>query len=162
MRTKMVERTSWVSALSALPGNELIEFTSKISERWTLHPKSVPQARLGMLQLKDSAFNEAFYLGEFPLASAWLEVTTDDGKKAEGAAQVMDDRIEVAEALALCDAILSARLPGWEKVSTMAEKGLALRGETNKKRKMMLARTRVDFSLLDNTANEVGLNNVES
>ena len=158
----MLERTSWISALSALPGNELIGFTDKISETWTLHPKVVPQAGLGMLQLKDSAFNEAFYLGEFPLASAWLEVTTDDGQKAEGAAQVMDDRIQLAEALALCDAILSARLPGWEKVSMMIEKGLAVREATNKKRKMMLARTRVDFSLLDNTGNEVGLNNVES
>ena len=158
----MLERTSWISALSALPSNELIGFTAKISEAWTLHPKAVPQAGLGMLQLKDSAFNEAFYLGEFPLASAWLEVITDDGQKAEGAAQVMDDRIQLAEALALCDAILSAQLPGWEKVSMMIEKGLALREATNKKRKMMLARTRVDFSLLDNTGNGEELNNVES
>ncbi|MCW8901930.1 MAG: phosphonate C-P lyase system protein PhnG [Gammaproteobacteria bacterium] len=158
----MLERTLWVSALSALPSNELIEITSKLSEGWTLRPKSVPQAGLGMLQIKDSAFHQAFYLGEFPLASAWLEVTTLDGRRAEGAAQVMDDCIEIAEALALCDAILSAQLPGWEKVSMMIEKGLTLRNTINKERKMMLARTRVDFSLLDDTGNGEGLNNVES
>lgn len=158
----MLERPLWISALSAIPSNELIEFTEKISEGWTLTPKAVPQAGLGMLKLKDSAFNEAFYLGEFPLASAWLEVITDDGEKAEGAAQVMDDQIEVAEALALCDAILSAQLPGWEKVSMMIEKGFTIQDATRRKRKMMLARTRVDFSLLDNTGNEAVQNNVES
>lgn len=158
----MIERTLWISALMALPSNEFIDFTSKISEGWTLTPKCVPQSGLGMLQLKDSAFNETFYLGEFPMASAWLNVITDDGHKAEGAAQVMDDRVEVAESLALCDVILSAQLTGWEKVSMMVDKGLKLRDAKNKKRKMMLARTRVDFSLLDNTGNEMEMSNVES
>jgi len=146
----MIQRTAWVSALKALPTYNLLALTKKLSADWTLRPKSVPQSGLGMMKLKDSAFNEAFYLGEFPMSSAWLEVTTADGDKAEGAAQVMDDRVEVAEALALCDAVLSSQLPGWEKVYNLVEQGVAINKKSNRERKMMLARTRVDFSLLDN------------
>ena len=150
----MIKRTAWVSALKALETNNLLAITTKLSEDWTLRPKSVPQTGLGMMKLKDSAFNESFYLGEFPLASAWLEITTPDGKKAEGAAQVMDDRVEVAEALALCDAVLSSQLPGWEQIYNMVEQGVAINEKTHRERKMMLARTRVDFSLLDNVGGE--------
>jgi len=150
----MIQRTAWVSALKALPTNNLLSLTAKLSEDWTLRPISVPQSGLGMMKLKDSAFNETFYLGEFPLASAWLEVITPDGHKAEGAAQVMDDRVEVAEALALCDAVLSSQLPGWEQIYNMVEQGVAINEKTNRERKMMLARTRVDFSLLDNVGDD--------
>jgi len=151
----MIERTNWVSALKTLPFNELLDTTTELSSDWTLRPKSIPQSGLGMLKIKESAFNEQFYLGEFCLSSAWLEVTTPDGQVAEGAAQVMDDRVELAEALALCDAILSAQLPGWEKISSMIERGLIIRESTNNERKQMLTRTQVDFSLLDD-ANDKG------
>jgi len=150
----MIQRSAWVSALKAIPTNNLLSLTEKISEDWTLRPKSVPQSGLGMMKLKDSALNEAFYLGEFPLASAWLEVITPDGHKTEGAAQVLDDRVEVAEALALCDAVLSSQLPGWEQVYKMVEQGIDINKKTNRERKMMLARTRVDFTLLDNVGND--------
>ena len=150
----MIQRTEWISALKALPIDNLLALTTKLSEDWSLRPKSVPQSGLGMMKLKDSAFNEAFYLGEFPLASAWLEITTPDGQKAEGAAQVMDDRVELAEALALCDAVLSSQLPGWEQVYNLVEHGVAINKKIQRERKMMLARTRVDFSLLDNVGDE--------
>lgn len=151
----MIERTEWVRALKALPKKDLFDLTSELSKDWMLRPKSLPQSGLGMMKLKDSAFNDAFYLGEFPISSAWLEVTTHDGRKAEGAAQVMDDNTELAEALALCDAILSSKLPGWERIYNLVEQGIAITEKINRERKMILARTRVDFSLLDN----VGDNN---
>ena len=150
----MIQRTEWISALKALPIDNLLALTTKLSEDWTLRPKSVPQSGLGVMKLKDTAFNEAFYLGEFPLATSWLEVTTPDGKKSEGAAQVMDDRVELAEALALCDAVLSSQLPGWEQVYNLVEQGVAINKKSNRERKMMLARTRVDFSLLDNVGGD--------
>jgi len=151
----MIQRTNWVSALKTLPFNELLTATAELSTDWTLRPKSMPQSGLGMLKIKESAFNEQFYLGEFCLSSAWLEVTTPEGQVAEGAAQVMDDRVELAEALALCDAILSAQLPGWQKISCMVERGLTIRESSNKERKQMLARTQVDFSLLDEANDKV-------
>ena len=152
----LMNRTNWVSALKTLPFNELLATTVELSADWTLRPKSIPQSGLGMLKIKECAFNEQFYVGEFCLSSAWLEVTTTDGQVAEGAAQVMDDRVELAEALALCDAILSAQLPGWENISSMIDRGLVIRESTNRERKQMLARTQVDFSLLDDANDKVG------
>lgn len=149
IKQTQLERTQWPGALMALPGNELLSFTRALSEGWTLRPKSLPQSGLGMLKIKESALGEPFYLGEFPVASAWLDVTTPDGQSAEGAAHVMDDRVELAEALALCDAVLSGHLPGWQDVLDMLEKGQALRQIINNERKLILARTQVDFSLLD-------------
>ena len=147
-------RTTWVSALTVLPIDEVLALTARLSANWRIRPKSVPQTGLGMLKLNDSAFNEAFYLGEFPLASAWLEVRTADGQIAQGAAQVMDDRMELAEALALCDAILDGGLPGWEQVAVMVEKGLRVREAIQLERKRILAHTQVDFSLLDDVGDD--------
>jgi len=155
---KMTERRNWVSALNAIPSNELISTVEELTEDWIVRPKSIPQSGLGMLKIKDSAFNESFFLGEFPFASAWVEIVTPEGLSAEGAAQVMDDRVELAEALALCDAILSARVPGWEQISALVEKGMMIRKTISLERKQILARTQVDFSLLD----DVGEENVET
>lgn len=149
MNKKLPERSEWVCALKALPADEVISFASRLSADCMVRPKAMPQAGLGMLKLRESAFAQEFYLGEFPFASAWLEVTSQDGQVAEGAAQVMDDRQELAESLALCDAVLAGRLPGWEQVLTLIERGRAINVAAVRERKRMLACTQVDFSLLD-------------
>lgn len=149
MHKVLAERSAWVSALSAVPVDELLALSGELAAGWSVRPKAIPQSGLGILKLNDSALHEDFYLGEFPFASAWLEVTTSDGQTAQGAAQLMDDRLDVVEAMALCDAILSTRLPGWERVLRLIEKGLAWRAATRRERRLMLAQTRVDFSLLD-------------
>lgn len=151
----MIDRTEWINALTAQPSEKLLSVTTELSSTWSIRPKSVPQSGLGMLKLNDSAFEEPFFLGEFPLASAWIEIQTPDGLVAEGAAQVMDDRIELAEALALCDAILSARLPGFEQINTLLEQGMEKRAAITRERKHMLATTLVDFSLLDDVTNDM-------
>jgi alpha-D-ribose 1-methylphosphonate 5-triphosphate synthase subunit PhnG len=150
----MIHRTQWISALKEVPADVLVSVTNKLSEDWEIRPKSLTQSGLGIMKLKDSAFHETFYLGEFPLASAWLQITTPEGNKVEGAAQVMDDRVDIAEAMAICDAVLSAKLPGWENVSDLVNEGAALRKQKERERKAILARTRVDFSLLDNVGGE--------
>ena len=137
-----------------IPANKLLELTTELSKHWVVCPKSIPQTGLGMLKLNDSAFNEPFYLGEFPLSSAWLEITTTEGQHAEGAAQVMDDNLEMAQALALCDAVLSARLPGWQRVAAIVDQGMQRRHTIQEERKRMLAHTKVDFSLLDDVGND--------
>jgi alpha-D-ribose 1-methylphosphonate 5-triphosphate synthase subunit PhnG len=107
-----------------------------------------------MLQLEDGAYREPFFLGEFPLASAWVEITTPEGITAQGAAQVMDDDVELVETLAICDAILSARLPNWEKLAEMMERGEQAVAAKDRERKQMLAATQVDFSLLEDVGAE--------
>lgn len=143
------ERHQWIRYLSALADEELLAWAQRVPSEWRIRPKAVPQSGLGMLKLRDGAFHEPFYLGEFPLATAWLSIRTAQGQEAEGAASVMDDRLDVAQALALADAVLSARLPGWQEVLALLEKGRALCEQTERRRKLMLKRTQVDFSLLE-------------
>ncbi|MDT8371858.1 MAG: phosphonate C-P lyase system protein PhnG [Gammaproteobacteria bacterium] len=159
----MIERTKWVAALTTQPTDKLMAVIADVSSNWTIRPKSLPQSGLGMLKLNDSAFEDAFYLGEFPLSSAWVEIRTTEGLIAEGAAQVMDDRVDVAEALALCDAVLSAQLPGWETIARLVEEGVATREATRQDRKQILASTQVNFSLLDDVSgDDVGDDDAES
>lgn len=148
-------RTVWFAALSALPEPEFISSVSELVRDWTIKPLAVPQAGLGMLKLKDAALGEAFYLGEFPLVTAWLEVNSPDGRSSQGAAQVMGDNMELAEAHAVCDAILSGHLTGYQKIMAWVVQGMARREETQLERKRILAHTRVDFSLLDDVGEEV-------
>jgi alpha-D-ribose 1-methylphosphonate 5-triphosphate synthase subunit PhnG len=149
-----IAREEWVSALSAVPESRLSEVVEALSADWQIRPKTLPQAGLGMLKMRDSALNEPFYLGEFPMASCFVTVITGSGETAEGAALVMDDRVERAEELALCDAVLAARLPGWQQLYELLQEGMARRAENSRERKAMLARTRVDFSLLDDVGED--------
>lgn len=142
-------REQWVSALNALPESELAALVRTFPNHWKVTPTSLPQEGLGLLKLQDSALGDPFYLGEFSLTSCSLQITTGTGEVAEGAALLMDDRIERAEQMALCDAVLSAKLPGWELVATLIEKGQTILAQTALDRKNLLAKTRVDFSLLD-------------
>lgn len=145
----MIERSQWCNALQAVPEKQILSLTKEMMSTWRVRSKVIPQAGLGMLKLRDSALGEPFYLGEFPLASAWIEVETADGTVAEGAAQIMSDRTELAEALAFCDVVLAERLPGWEQVAELLTEGAAIRARIAEERKQILSRTQVDFSLLD-------------
>jgi alpha-D-ribose 1-methylphosphonate 5-triphosphate synthase subunit PhnG len=150
----MIERNQWCSALKALPASSIITLAREISMAWRVRPKVIPQAGLGMLKLNDNALGEPFFLGEFPLATAWVEIETPDGTIAEGAAQVMDSRLELAKALAMCDAVLSERLPGWERVAELLAEGVAIRERIAGERRRILSSTQVDFSLLDDVGGE--------
>ncbi|MCG7995988.1 MAG: phosphonate C-P lyase system protein PhnG [Candidatus Thiodiazotropha taylori] len=147
-------REEWVSALTALPEKRLTELVKGFPADWKVQPTTLPQVGLGMMKMKESAFNESFYLGEFPLASCTVTVTTDSGECAAGGALVMDDRMERAEQLAVCDAVMTGRLPGWQKVEAHLQEGSARREQISRERKAMLARTKVDFSLLEDVGGE--------
>jgi alpha-D-ribose 1-methylphosphonate 5-triphosphate synthase subunit PhnG len=145
----MIERNQWIVSLNEVGQDKLLAVTSELSQNLKIRPKAVSQSGLGMLKLEDSAYGEPFYLGEIPFSSAWLEIETEDGVIAEGAAQIMDDQIEVVEAMAICDAILANQLMGWEQILEMVDEGAKKREDISRERKTMLASTQVDFSLLD-------------
>jgi alpha-D-ribose 1-methylphosphonate 5-triphosphate synthase subunit PhnG len=142
-------RNQWIQSLCALNPKELINEVDALTKGWEIIPKTIPQSGLAMLKLQDSAFYEPFFLGEIPLSSAWVEICSPEGKKAEGAAQVMDDNIELAKVLAICDSILANDLPGSEPIAELVKQGRDLLFLEEQRRKSMLAKTRVDFSLLD-------------
>lgn len=138
----------------AVATDEVCGLAETITKTWQLRYKSLPQSGLGMMKLRDGAMNEPFYLGEIPVSSAWVELTLPDGVVVEGAAQVMTDNQDLAEAIAVCDAILANELPEHEQVIALLEQGAELIAKETQNRKHMLERTRVDFSLLDATGDD--------
>ena len=147
-------REDWVRALTAHPPASLIQLAAQLSKDCSVTQIRLPQAGLGLLKLADGAFHEAFYLGEFPLATCSVELALTDGRRASGGAQVMADDAELARALAILDAILAAEFPGWETVAEHVQSGNARRIEEARRRRAILNKTRVDFALLSNTAED--------
>lgn len=147
--SSIVDRSQWIRLLSKLDAEQVVAEVNTLSSGWQITPKSLPQSGLAMLKLEDSAYNEPFYLGEIPLATAWVDIVTPEGSNADGAAQVMGDNLEFVQALAVCDGILANRLPGYERIDELLRQGLEQCNREEQRRKNMLAATRVDFSLLD-------------
>ena len=145
-----LERKDWIRALTAHPAIVLNALANHLTTNCEVRLKSLPQAGLGQLTLTDGAFHEPYYLGEFPLSTCSVELTLPDGRCAEGGAKVMADDAEFARSLAILDAILSASLPGSELISELLVSGVHLRGDEDRRRRAMLAATRVDFAMLNN------------
>lgn len=150
MKTKLeLPRSQWIKALSQVKRQELIEQVRSSAKDWFIKPVAPPQSGLGALKLKESTMSEAFFLGEFPLSSVWIEISTPDGRVVQGAANVMHDDIEYAEALAVCDAVLAEQLDGFDEIEALLAQGLHLFEERESVRRKILSSTRVDFSLLE-------------
>lgn len=143
-----IERNDWVRALTAHPTADIKNLAERLTANADVKLLSLPQAGLGLLTLTDGAFHEPYYLGEFPLSSCSIELALPDGRTAAGGARVMADDAELARALAILDAILAARFPGWEQVSEHVQSGMLRRDEEEHRRRAVLAATRVDFALL--------------
>lgn len=144
----LAARDTWIHALTALPIDELQNVGQELARQYTVTDVSLPQTGLALVQMRDGAFHEPYYLGETPLARAHVRVRAADGREAQGAAQVLDDRAELAHTLALFDAVLAARLPGCERVADLIERGRARRAAEHDERRRILARTRVAFATL--------------
>lgn len=149
-----LERKDWIRALTAHPASALNALADELARDCDVKLKSLPQAGLGLLTLSDGAFHEPYYLGEFPLSSCSIELSMPDGRHAAGGAHVMADDADLARSLAILDAVLAARLPGWERVSAQIDAGAMARAEADRRRRAMLAATRVDFAMLNNSGNE--------
>ena len=145
-----LERKDWIRALTAHPASTLNALADELTRDCDVKLKSLPLAGLGLLTLTDGAFHEPYFLGEFPLSSCSIELTLADGRHAAGGAHVMADDVDLARSLAILDAVLAARLPGWERVSAQIDAGAITRAEEDRRRRVMLAVTRVDFSMLNN------------
>lgn len=146
-----LERKDWIRALTAHPAPLLNALADQLTADCEVKLTSLAQAGLGLLTLTDGAFHEPYYLGEFPLSSCSIELAMPDGRRTEGGAQVMADDAELARSLAILDAILAARFPGWELAYEHVESGALHRSEEDRRRCAVLAATRVDFALLGNT-----------
>lgn len=147
-------RTDWTRALTAHPVPLLNALASQLTADCEVNLASLPQAGLGLLTLTDGAFHEPYYLGEFPLSACRVELCLADGRRADGGAQVLADDAGLARSLAILDAILAARFPGWDTVSAHVASGARLRSDEDHRRGAILAATRVDFALLNNASED--------
>ncbi|MBW4475088.1 MAG: phosphonate C-P lyase system protein PhnG [Stenomitos rutilans HA7619-LM2] len=144
----MIPQSQWVRALTAHPSQTIQSLAEQLTFNWQVNYKALPQAGLSLLQMADGVFHEPYYLGEIPLACAWIELTNSAQESFEGAAQVMDDSAELAVALAVCDAVMTHQLSGWQKVAELIQQGMEKRTWEDQQRGLMLAKTRVNFALL--------------
>lgn len=150
----MIDRKLWVHALSAVPERELKSAADQAKDRYTVRHLTLPEEGLGLLKMKDGALGDPYYLGEFPVASAHIELVDDQGRVIAGGAHVMHDSADYATDLAICDAVLAGRWSGWEDIARLLDSGVQRRTEIERRRKSMLTRTRVNFDLLSEVKEE--------
>lgn len=145
-------RAEWPRLWTALPAGEVKTAAEACARALggmdNIVDVSLPQSGLSLLKLRDAALLDAWYPGEVPLARAHVRVRASDGREVEGAAQLIDDRARLARHIAILDAVLAGRLPGWEAAAALLESGGAVREAEAGERRALLAATRVDFSPL--------------
>ncbi len=144
-------RAGWTSALMALPRKQLVSTVDEIAKEFNVRLIALPASGLGMLKFKDSALEQSFFLGEFPLATASVELTLTDGRQIQGAAQIMEDDSSYATSLAIADAVLAHKVSGYEGLKALVQLGKQKILREQAIRNSMLTRTKVDFSLLSMT-----------
>lgn len=142
-------RGQWMTALAAVSRQEVFALAARLAETHTVRPLAVSQGGLALLPFRESVDREVFYLGEVPLSSSHVEIETAEGTTVEGAAIVMVDDADFADALAICDGVLAHRLSGWAAVAEQVQEGLNSLQHEARIRNTMLGRTHVDFSLLN-------------
>ncbi|MDA3806414.1 MAG: phosphonate C-P lyase system protein PhnG [Thiomicrorhabdus sp.] len=149
-----IPRSQWIRALKRVHVDEIKAVIDSVINEYDVSYKSIPQSGLGVLQTKDTALHEPYFLGEFPIAISWVALTDKQGNTFEGAAQLMDDDENLASLFAVCDAILANDLVACCKLADLIEMGDFKFEQEALTRKAMLGSTAVDFSLLGATNEE--------
>lgn len=147
-------RKEWAAALCALPAAEVKHLANVLSGELEVRDVALPHAGLGLLKLRDGAFEESYFIGEVPVARAEVIVRSAAGDEARGGALIVDDRAQFARSVAILDAVLAGKLPGWMPAMELVRNGMQARRQKNSERKKQLAATRVDFSLLEQEDDE--------
>jgi len=143
-----VPRKEWAAALCALPAIRVKHLANVLSGELEVRDVALPHAGLGLLNLRDGAFEESYFIGEIPVARAEVTVRSAAGVEERGGALLVDDRAQLARAIAILDAVLAGKLPGWEQGMSLVQQGMEVRQHNHSDCKKLLAATRVDFSLL--------------
>jgi len=143
-----IPRKDWPSALCALNANKVKEVVALLLQNFEVRDVALPQAGLGLLNMRDSAFHESYFIGEMPVARSEVILRTSSGEETRGGAVIVDDRAQFARSIAILDAVLASKLAGWEHAAELVERGIEVRQLKDKERKKLLTATRVDFSLL--------------
>jgi alpha-D-ribose 1-methylphosphonate 5-triphosphate synthase subunit PhnG len=147
-------RRDWPRLFLSLPPQQIKDAVRTLTEPCRVDDQALPQSGLALLQLRDGALAEPYYIGETPLSRAQVTVIDKNGKKGVGAAQILDDRASLAKDVAILDAILANGLNGHEIIEHLLEEGAHQLARNEASRRALIERTRVDFALLDATDEE--------
>jgi alpha-D-ribose 1-methylphosphonate 5-triphosphate synthase subunit PhnG len=145
------DRPRLIAALARMDADRLAAAANRFTERYPVRVTSRPTNGLAMMQIRESVNGDAFNLGEIPLSTATVELDLGNGQKVEGGAHVMADDADLAIWLAICDAALRHNLPGAEEIQALSEAGFASLQRDQDIRSSILDRTKVRFSLLNET-----------
>ena len=141
-------RSDWLRCWTALPPARLESLAQLMSQRYRVEELQPTTSGLGLLPWRESALGETFFLGEVPLARAWVQLHSADGQRCEGAAVMMDDRAGLARALAVLDAVTAANWPGADQAEELLLLGAQALKRADAMRQALMAETRVHFSAM--------------
>lgn len=144
-----IPRSLWLRYWSVVNASELAACVERITQRNHVIDIRHPRSGLALMQMRDSALGDCFYMGEIPWSRAHVRVLGHDGKDGEGAAEWMDDRQHMARHLAVLDAVMAFRLEGWEQAHALLLCGQSICAQQDMQRGSLLQATRVDFKRLD-------------
>lgn len=147
-------RHQWPRYLMAIDSDQIRNQAKRFAECFCIEDVQLPQSGLGLMKLRDGALGELYFPGELPIATARVRITTSDGEDCDGAAQIMDDRASLARDIAILDAVLAHRLPGYHTIIPLLQNGQDNIEAQTKERKALLEMTRVNFQLLGHTEDE--------
>ena len=146
--TAPIERRHLVACLVAAGREPVLNTATQLTEGLTVTPLQPAESGLALMQWRDAVQHQPFFLGEVPMARAAVALVNHRGERAEGGAVVMAGDAELAQALAVLDAVVAQRWPGAEAVDALAQRGAQARDRVRAVRQAGLKRTRVDFALL--------------
>ena len=141
-------RGQWPRMLSALSAQRVIATATQLVSPYRFEQLQLPEAGLALLRMQDGCFGEHFNLCEIPVAEAAIELMDTTGRRAKGGARVMASEAGYAHAVAVIDALLAARWPGWREAAELLEHGWHELQRVEAARSEIRQRTRVDFSVL--------------
>jgi phosphonate C-P lyase system protein PhnG len=135
-------------ALAQAPRAEVLALAQNIRSSTTVRHLTIPGESLWMLTMEDGVFQDQFYLGEMPAASAAVEL----GDGSQAGAILLGDDVEQSEAIAICLAALKGARPETPAIEQLIQKGLSDLASIRSTRDAMRSGSRVAFAELGEQA----------
>ncbi len=147
-------RGVWGRLLALADRAQVLATAEALAAEGNIELLAPPESGLVLLALRDGVAGTPFHVGEMPAARVAVSVRSADGRRGEGGAIVSSEDLELAHAVALLDAVLAHDLPGSERVVALLAQGAERAAEIERRRALLLARTRVDFQAFGELARD--------
>lgn len=149
-------RALWGRCWAAADRSAVLAAAAAIASGVRVEPLAPPESGLVLLCLRDSVGGTPFHLGKMPAARVALRLRRADGRCAEGGAFVQMEDLELAQAIAVLDAVLAEGWEASEDVVALLRVGADRLAEIERRRRIILARTRVDFQAFADLSGDSG------